>query len=67
MRAETNNSLRTGSEERNMREERLAEYVSPGEARRRGPNLADLDRLAEIMPPRRIAYWPYLFGVWNVG
>ncbi len=65
---ETNDSFQTSPEECSTGEERLAEYVSSvvEEARRRNPRLADLDRLAEIMPPRRMAYWPYLFGVWNV-
>jgi hypothetical protein len=34
---------------------------------RQNPRLSDLDRLAEIMPPRRMIYWPYLIGMWSVG
>jgi hypothetical protein len=47
----------------------LAEYVSSvvEDARRRNPSLADLDRLAEILPPRRMIYWPYFIGEWRVG
>jgi len=39
----------------------LAEYVSSvvEDARRRNPSLADLDRLAEVLPPRRMTYGPY--------
>ena len=44
---------------------RLAEYVA-GEARRRNPRLADLDRLAEVLPPRRMIRWPYFVGRWDV-
>jgi hypothetical protein len=46
-----------------------AEYVSSvvENARRRNPSLADLDRLAEILPPRRMTYWPYFIREWNVG
>jgi len=43
---------------------RLAEYVLE-EARGRNPSLAYLDRLAELMPARRMMYWPYLMGVWS--
>lgn len=48
---------------------RLAEYVMSvlEEARRRNPRLADLDRLAEVLPPRRMTRWPYLVGRWDVG
>jgi hypothetical protein len=46
----------------------LAEYVSSvvEDARRRNPNLADLDRLAEILPPRRMIPWPYIAVEWIV-
>jgi len=46
----------------------LAEYVSSvmEDARRRNPSLADLDRLAEILPPRRMIPWPYIIGEWIV-
>jgi hypothetical protein len=45
----------------------LAEYVMSvlEEARRRNPGLVHLDRLAEVLPPRRMTYWPYLVGRWN--
>jgi hypothetical protein len=47
---------------------RLAEYVRSvlEEAKRRNPQLADLDRLAEVLPPRRMTYWPYFVGRWDV-
>ena len=47
----------------------LAEYVSSvvEDARRWNPRLVDLDRLAEILPPRRMTYWPYFIGEWSVG
>jgi hypothetical protein len=46
----------------------LAEYVSSvvEDARRRNPSLADLDRLAEILPPRRMIPWPYIAVEWIV-
>ena len=47
----------------------LAEYVSSvvEDARRLNPSLADLDRLAKVLPPRRITYWLYFIGEWSVG
>jgi hypothetical protein len=47
----------------------LAEYVCSvlEDARRRSPNLAHLDRLAEVLPPRRMAPWPYIVAEWSVG
>jgi hypothetical protein len=47
---------------------RLAEYVRSvlEEARRRNPRLAHLDRLAEVLPPRRMIHWPYFVGRWDV-
>jgi len=30
------------------------------ETNRRNPNLADLERLSEMFPPKRLTYWPYL-------
>jgi|ECHnycMinimDraft_1075156.scaffolds.fasta_scaffold16115_1 hypothetical protein len=47
----------------------LAGYVGSvvEDARRRNPSLADLDRLAEVLPPRRMTYWPYFIGEWSVG
>ena len=47
---------------------RLAECVSSvlEEARRRNPSLACLDRLAEILLPKRMAHWPYVAGIWSV-
>jgi hypothetical protein len=47
---------------------RLAEYVGfvLEEARRRNPRLADLDRLAEVLPPRRMIRLPYFVGRWDV-
>jgi len=46
----------------------LVEYVNPavGRAGRRNPSLADLDRLAEILPPRRMIPWPYIAVEWIV-
>jgi hypothetical protein len=46
---------------------RLAEYVRSvlEEARRRNPSLARLDRLAEILPPKRMIHWPYVAGIWS--
>jgi len=46
---------------------RLAECVSSvlEEARRRNPSLACLDRLAEILPPKRMIHWPYVAGIWS--
>lgn len=46
----------------------LAEYVCSvmEDARRRNPSLADLDRLAEILPPRRMIPWPYIPVEWIV-
>ena len=46
----------------------LAEFVNSviEDARRRNPNLADLDRLAEILPPRRMIPWPYIASEWIV-
>jgi hypothetical protein len=29
------------------------------EVRKRNPNLAELERLSEMFPPRRLTYWPY--------
>jgi hypothetical protein len=50
-----------------MKAPRLAGYVNSvlEEARRRNPSLAHLDRLAELMPPRRMVHWPYLIGIWS--
>jgi len=44
-----------------MKAPRLAEYARSvaEDARRRSPSLAGLDRLAEILPPRRMAHWPW--------
>jgi len=36
------------------------------EEKRQNPQLSNLDRLAEIMPPRRMIPWPYLIGIWSV-
>jgi hypothetical protein len=46
---------------------RLAEYVKSvlEEAKRQNPHLAHLDRLAEVLPPRRMVHWPYLVGRWD--
>ena len=30
------------------------------ESKKRNPNLADLERLSEMFPPKRLTYWPYL-------
>ena len=30
------------------------------ETKKRNPNLADLERLSEMFPPKRLTYWPYL-------
>ena len=51
------------------RSSRLAEYVSSvvEDAKRRNPRLADLDRLAEILPPRRMTYWPYFIVRYSTG
>jgi len=52
-----------------MKTARLAEYVSSvlEEARRQNPSLSRLDKLAEILPPRRMTHWPHLAGEWSVG
>ncbi len=46
---------------------RLAEYVKSvlEEAKRQNPHLAHLDRLAEVLPPRRMVHWPYFVGRWD--
>jgi hypothetical protein len=48
---------------------RLAEYVSfiIEDAKKRNPRLADLDKLAETFPPRRMTYWPYLIVEYRTG
>jgi hypothetical protein len=50
-----------------MKAPKLAEYVNSvlEEAKRRNPSLAHLDRLAELIPPKRMTYWPYLYGRWS--
>ena len=30
------------------------------ESKKRSPNLADLEKLSEMFPPKRLTYWPYL-------
>ena len=35
------------------------------EEKRPNPQLSNLDRLAEIMPPRRMVPWPYLIAIWS--
>jgi hypothetical protein len=51
------------------RSSRLAEYVVSvvKDAKRRNPRLADLDRLAELFPPRRLTYWPYFIVRYSTG
>jgi hypothetical protein len=51
------------------RSSRLAEYVSSvvEDAKKRNPRLADLDRLAEILSPRRMTYWPYFVVEYRTG
>ncbi|MFP3237394.1 MAG: hypothetical protein RXR10_07990 [Vulcanisaeta sp.] len=47
----------------------MAEYVSSvvEDAKKRNPRLADLDRLAEILSPRRMTYWPYFVVEYYTG
>jgi hypothetical protein len=51
------------------RSSRLVDYVVSvvEDAKRRNPRLADLDRLAELFPPRRLTYWPYFIVRYGTG
>jgi hypothetical protein len=33
---------------------------------KRNPQIQHLDRLAEMLPPKRMTYWPYLIAIYEV-
>jgi len=37
------------------------------EIKRRNPNFADLEKLSEMFPPKRLTYWPYLIAIYETG
>jgi len=37
------------------------------ESKKRNPNLADLEKLGEMFPPKRLTYWPYLIVKYETG
>jgi hypothetical protein len=38
----------------------------PIENAEKNPDLSVLDRLNEMFPPRRMAYWPYIIAIYEV-
>jgi len=33
---------------------------------KKNPDLSVLDRLADMFPPKRMTYWPYLIAIYEV-
>ena len=37
------------------------------ESKKHSPNLADLEKLSEMFPPKQLTYWPYLIVKYETG
>jgi len=37
------------------------------ESKKRNPNFADLEKLSEMFPSKRLTYWPYLIVIYETG